>query len=110
MTLKKRERSRRTLPRMKSTPNQTARARPAREPSSVTRPLVVKETAARKRAVSIPSRKTMRKVKRKRPAKTAGELPRSTIFARVPFISRETSLAWRHIQMTMEVTMAAEVK
>ena len=108
VTLKNRPRSILTLPRMNSTPNQTARTMPTIEPTAVITPLVVSDTAARKSAVSTPSRTTIRKVNRKMPPKTAGELERETIRPSVPRISPDTERAWRHIQTTMVETMTAE--
>ncbi len=106
--LKNRPRSMRRLPRTKSTPKMTARTRPASTPRMAIRPPVESDRAERKRTVSIPSRKTMRKVKAKSPAATDAVPSRDTMRESDPFISPERAWEWRHIHTIIEPTITAE--
>ncbi len=108
--LKKRPRSTRRLPRTNSNPKTKAAARPASTPSRVASAPLVSDSADRNSTVSMPSRKTIRKVKRKIPAATAAARSRVRMRASVPFISPERALLCRHIQTSTEPTTAAAAR
>ena len=69
---------------------------------------VVSDSAERKSTVSIPSRKTIRKVKRKSPAATDPARSRVRMRESDPFISPDSACEWRHIQTIIEPTISAE--
>ncbi len=69
---------------------------------------MVSDSAERKSTVSIPSRKTIRKVKRNRPAATDPARSRLRMRESDPFISPDSAWEWRHIQIIIEPTITAE--
>ena len=77
-------------------------------PRIAIRPPVESDKADRKSTVSIPSRKTMRKVKRNRPAATEPAFSRARMRDSDPFISPERECEWRHIQIIIEPTITAD--